>query len=134
MLKYWLWLANLPGLQNLTRLALLRHFASPEDIYYADEGEILLTEGITLQQAALLQNHDLSAADRVLADCQRLDQHILTIQDAAYPNRLRNIYDPPCLLYWKGHMPAFDELRARRRQLIQHDGVRAVRHAFQSHL
>ena len=109
MLKYWLWLANLPGLQNLTRLALLRHFASPEDVYYADEGEILLTEGITRQQAALLQNHDLSAADRVLADCQRLDQHILTIQDAAYPNRLRNIYDPPCLLYWKGHMPAFDE-------------------------
>ena len=109
MLKYWLWLANLPGLQNLTRLALLRHFASPEDIYYADEGEILLTEGITRQQAALLQNHDLSAADRILADCQRLDQHILTIQDAAYPNRLRNIYDPPCLLYWKGHMPAFDE-------------------------
>ena len=109
MLKYWLWLANLPGLQNWTRLALLRHFTSPEDVYYADEGEILLTEGITRQQAALLQNHDLSAADRVLADCQRLDQHILTIQDAAYPNRLRNIYDPPCLLYWKGHMPAFDE-------------------------
>lgn len=109
MLKYWLWLSNLPGLQNLTRLALLRHFASPEDIYYADEGEILLTEGITRQQAALLRNHDLSAADRILADCQRLDQHILTIQDAAYPNRLRNIYDPPCLLYWKGHMLAFDQ-------------------------
>ena len=109
MLKYWLWLTNLPGLQNQTRLALLRHFGSPEDIYYADEGEILLTEGITRQQASLLKNHDLSAANRVLADCQRLDQRILTIQDAAYPNRLRNIFDPPCLLYWQGKMPALDE-------------------------
>ena len=109
MLKYWLWLTNLTGLQNQTRLALLRHFGSPEDIYYADEGEILLTEGITRQQAKLLKNHDLSAAERILADCQRLDQRILTIQDAAYPNRLRNIYDPPCLLYWRGKMPVLDE-------------------------
>ena len=109
MLKYWLWLTNLTGLQNQTRLALLRHFGSPEDIYYADEGEILLTEDITRQQAKLLKNHDLSAAERILADCQRLDQRILTIQDAAYPNRLRNIYDPPCLLYWRGKMPVLDE-------------------------
>ena len=39
MLKYWLWLTNLRGLSNQTRLALLRHFGTPEDIYYADEGE-----------------------------------------------------------------------------------------------
>ena len=45
MLKYWLWLTNLRGLRNQTRLALLRHFGTPEDIYYADEGELLLTEG-----------------------------------------------------------------------------------------
>ena len=109
MLKYWLWLTNLRGLSNQTRLALLRHFGTPEDIYYADEGEILLTEGITRQQAALLADHDLAAANRILADCQRLNISILTLQDAAYPSRLKNIYDPPCLLYYKGRMPAFDE-------------------------
>lgn len=109
MLKYWLWLTNLRGLSNQTRLALLRHFGTPEDIYYADEGEILLTEGITRQQAALLADHDLTAANRILADCQRLNISLLTLQDAAYPSRLKNIYDPPCLLYYKGRMPAFDE-------------------------
>ena len=109
MLKYWLWLTNLRGLSNQTRLALLRHFGTPEDIYYADEGEILLTEGITRQQAALLADHDLTAANRILADCQRLNISILTLQDAAYPGRLKNIYDPPCLLYYKGRMPSFDE-------------------------
>ena len=109
MLKYWLWLTNLRGLSNQTRLALLRHFGTPEDIYYADEDEILLTEGITRQQAALLADHDLTAANRILADCQRLNISLLTLQDAAYPSRLKNIYDPPCLLYYKGRMPAFDE-------------------------
>ena len=108
-LKYWLWLTELPGLKNQTRLALLRHFPTPEDVYYADPEEVLLTEGITREQAKLLEDKDCSGADRILADCQRLDLDILTIQDAGYPNRLRNIYDPPCLLYVRGRLPAFDD-------------------------
>ena len=108
-LKYWLWLAELRGLKNQTRLALLRHFGTPEDVFYADTGEILLTEGITREQAAILEDHRLHTAERILADCQRLDLRLLTIQDAEYPGRLKNIYDPPCLLYVKGRLPAFDE-------------------------
>lgn len=109
MLKYWLWLAELPGLGNQARLALLRHFGSPEGIFYADEEELLLAEEVPAKQARLALNRDLSAANRILADCQRLNIRILTIQDAEYPDRLRNIYDPPCLLYVKGRLPAFDE-------------------------
>ena len=108
-LKYWLWLTELRGLKNQTRLALLRHFGTPEDVFYADAGEILLTEGMTREQAALLEDHRLDTADRILADCQRLGLRLLTIQDAEYPGRLKNIYDPPCLLYVKGRLPAFDE-------------------------
>jgi len=108
-LKYWLWLTQLRGLTNQTVLALLRHFGSPEDVFYADAGEILLTEGITRGQAALLDDHKLDAAEKILADCQRLDQRILTIQDAEYPDRLKNIYDPPALLYVRGRLPLFDE-------------------------
>ena len=108
-LKYWLWLAELRGLNNQTRLALLRHFGTPEDVFYADTGDLLLTEGITREQALALENRDLSAADAILADCQRLNQRIVTIQDAEYPGRLKNIYDPPCLLYIRGHLPSFDE-------------------------
>ena len=108
-LKYWLWLTELPGLKNQTRLALLHHFPTPEDVYYADPEEVLLTEGITREQAKLLEDKDCARADRILADCQRLDADILTIQDAGYPNRLRNIYDPPCLLYVRGRLPAFDD-------------------------
>jgi DNA processing protein len=109
MLKYWLWLTELQGLSNQTRLALLRHFGDPENIFYADQGEILLTEGITRDQAALLEYHDLSNTDQILADCQQLGIDLLTIQDAGYPDRLKNIFDPPCLLYVKGRLPVFDE-------------------------
>ncbi len=40
---------------------------------------------------------------------RRKEQFILTMQDAAYPNRLRGIYDPPVLLYGRGALPLFDE-------------------------
>jgi len=112
MLKYWVWLSRCEGVGNQTRLALLEHFRTPEDVYYADEGEILLTEGITRQEAEVLKNKDLTEADRILADCDRLDLQLLTLHDAAYPIRLRSIYDPPCLLYIRGRFPAVDELPA----------------------
>ena len=111
-LKYWVWLAECRGVSNQAVLALLRHFGSPEDVFYADTGEILLTEGITREQAKALEDHKLDKADKILADCQRLGLRILTIQDAEYPGRLQNIYDPPCLLYVKGCLPAIDETAA----------------------
>ena len=108
-LKYWLWLSNLRGLGNQTRLSLLRRFPSPEEIYYADGGELLLTEGIRREDADILADKGLDTAEKILAECSRLDIRILTIQDAEYPGRLKNIYDPPILLYVKGRIPAFDE-------------------------
>lgn len=109
MLKYWVWLAELPGLKGLEKLALLRHFGSPEDIFFAGREELLLAEDVPPAQAELALNRDLGEANRILADCQRLGQRILTIQDAEYPQRLRNIFDPPLVLYVRGRMPVVDE-------------------------
>ena len=110
MLKYWVWLSELKGLRNQTRLALLRRFGDPESIFYADADELLLTDGVERSQLKLLENHDLAQADRILADCQRLDIRLLPLSDAAYPGRLKNIYDPPALLYCKGRLPLLDDL------------------------
>jgi DNA processing protein len=108
-LTYWLWLSELQGLTNQTQLALLRRFETPERIFYADPEELLLTEGITRQQAELLSDHRLDGARKIQEDCHRLNIRILTIGDAEYPGRLKNIYDPPMLLYMKGRMPVMDE-------------------------
>ena len=71
MLKYWLWLTNLRGLRNQTRLALLRHFGTPEDIYYADEGELLLTEGMTREQARQIEASALRRLRRPSGPCAK---------------------------------------------------------------
>ena len=108
-LKYWVWLTTLPGLGQRTKLQLLEHFASPEEIYFAPEEELLRAEGVTKAQCTLLADKSLDRAEKVLEDCAKDGQFLLTMDDAAYPARLRNIYDPPLLLYGKGSLPLFDE-------------------------
>ena len=108
-LKYWVWLSEVKGLTNRSKLLLLDHFGSPENIYYADEDEYRLVEGIEPRQIALLAEKPMEDADRILGACSRLGLRLLTMQDADYPVRLRNIFEPPCLLYVKGQLPVIDE-------------------------
>ena len=108
-IKYWLWLANLPKLGSQMKLTLLEHFGEPDKIYYSDKEEYFHVEGMTRPAAEALENKNLESADRILGDCDRLGLRIITKQDAEYPDRLRNIYDPPLLLYVQGRMPRFDE-------------------------
>ena len=107
-LKYWIWLTTVPGLTNRSRLQLLAHFSSPEDVYYADTEEAM-TAGLSREQANRLADRSLERSETILADCAKKELFVLTMDDAAYPARLRNIFDPPVLLYGKGAMPLFDE-------------------------
>ena len=107
-LKYWVWLASLPGLTNRSRLQLLQHFSSPEDVYYADVEEAVRA-GLSREQAEKIAERSLERADAILGECSKKDIFVVTMDDAAYPARLRHIFDPPVLLYGKGAMPLFDD-------------------------
>jgi DNA processing protein len=106
VLKYWLWLTTRKRLGNRGALAVLRHFASPEEAFFASEESLGHIDGLT--DPSPLLDKDLTEAERILGSCYRLGIRILTMQDAAYPERLRNIDDPPVLLYCRGTVPAFD--------------------------
>ena len=107
--KYWVWLSEHKGLPTRVKLQLLEHFGTPENIYYAEAEDYLQVDGMTQRLAAQLADKNTAAADRILGDCERLGLRILTMQDADYPVRLRNIFEPPCLLYVKGQLPLIDE-------------------------
>ena len=106
--KHWLWLANLRGLSLPLKLNLLEHFGDPEAAYYGQRAEYLLVPGMSEAAARALEDKDASGADRILADCARLGLQLLSLHDAAYPDRLRSIPDPPLLLYVQGRLPLFD--------------------------
>lgn len=108
-LKYWLWLSTRKGLRSEHINRLLEHFGTPEAAYFADPGEYELLEELPQGAGEVLLDKDLARAEAILADCDRLGVRILTCGDADYPDRLKNIFDPPAVLYVKGRLPAFDE-------------------------
>lgn len=108
-LKYWLWLSTRKGLGSLGALRLLDHFLTPEQIYFARSEEYDMVEGVSPAGRTELADKDLSRVQEILADCDRLGLRILTMQDADYPERLRQIADPPIVLYIRGKLPVFDE-------------------------
>ena len=106
MLKYWLWLTTRKGLSVCEQLAVLRHFGTPEAAYCADADALRGVEG--LRSTKPLEDKSLDEAEAVLSDCYRGQIAIMTYQDAAYPDRLRQIDDPPLVLYYQGTVPAID--------------------------
>ncbi|MDR1065039.1 MAG: DNA-processing protein DprA [Oscillospiraceae bacterium] len=108
-LKYYVWLSALPGIGASAAGKLLRRFGSAEGVFFADPEEQKKTPELTQSELAALSNKDLARPSRILARCAELGQRVVTIQDAEYPERLRNIYDPPIVLYVKGRFPAIDE-------------------------
>lgn len=108
MIVHWLWLAHRPGLTDYMKAELLRHFSDPEDIYFAQPEAFAHIEDFTKEMAQALADKDLTAAEKHLADAMKYKLHILTYRDAAYPQRLKHIVDPPLVLYYKGTLPDFD--------------------------
>ena len=108
MLIHWIWLANCRPVSDRMKVELLQHFRDPEDIYFADADAFDHLEGFGDEAKAALRDKNLHSAQKILDQCARKDIHILTFRDAAYPGRLKNIPDPPLVLYYKGNLPDFD--------------------------
>lgn len=100
-LKYFLWLTQRRGFQPGEVGELLSHFGTPEAVYFA-QGEEYGALGLAGGKRRALEDKSLAGAEKILEDCDRLGIHIMTVQDADYPERLAQIYDPPCVLYWAG--------------------------------
>lgn len=107
-IRYWLWLSAQSGVSAQAKAALIDHYKDAENAFFAPDGEYEKIPGISRAEAQRLEKRDISVAEQILADCtaQRID--IITMQDAAYPKLLRDIYAPPVVLYVKGRLPDFD--------------------------
>ena len=110
MLIHWLWFAARSGMGDRMKSVLLSHFGDPEAIYFAPELEFERFEDLSPAAVESMMDKDLLPCEEILQQCQQKGIHILTFQDAAYPNRLKNIPDPPMVLYYRGTIPSFDEL------------------------
>lgn len=107
-LQMWLWLATREGVGARTQKELLEAFGTPEAIYSADQARLAMAAELRHAQVQALCDHSFTQVEKITQDCQRLGIRILTYADSIYPERLRNIPDPPLVLYIRGTLPDLD--------------------------
>ena len=106
----WIALRLVRGVGNVTYRQLLDRFASPREILRTSPA--MLTEAgtsvrVAREIAAFDQWEEVEAELEKLA---RMNARLVTQTDAEYPERLRQIHDPPPFLYIRGHVEPRDTL------------------------
>jgi len=99
---YWLGLSTISGLGSIRMNKLINYFGDPLSIWKADKMELenVLGSGSLAEKIV---------RERVKLDLEDLMERIeknkikyLTLMNIDYPENLKNIYDPPPVLYYKG--------------------------------
>lgn len=103
---YWLALSLTPGLGPTRGRKLVEHFRHPQDIFHASltELEALGLQAHSAQSIALGKSLELATEEFAKATTEKIT--ILTNEDAHWPARLSEIYDPPLVLYVRGNVQA----------------------------
>ena len=106
-LKFWLALLRAPGVGCSRFSTLLEHFPTPQEVFVAAQSNYLrnvLANGNIINDKTLsyLRNPDWDIIENDLLWLSQENNGVLTIQDPAYPKLLREIHDPPPLLFYCG--------------------------------
>jgi DNA processing protein len=108
---YWLALSLTPGVGSVLIKRLLDRFKTPEAVFRASLKELTKIEGLGEKVAGEIQKGPLEeSVKRELSLLAKVGGKIIAFNDDAYPKRLKDIYDPPALLYIRGELRRQDEL------------------------
>ncbi len=108
---YWLALSLTPGIGSTLMRRLLDRFKTPEAVFHAPQKELLKIEGLGEKVAQEIRKGPLEkVVERELYLLREIGGRVITLKDEEYPKRLRDIYDPPALLYVRGELKKEDEL------------------------
>ena len=116
-IRNWLTLRAIPGISDNLYKRLIEKFSSPEKVLGAKEDDLAKvpeirrdvlqtivsgSKGISASPAGRDLNEELERIKRYKID-------IITLNDESYPENLKEIYDPPPLLYVKGKIKKEDK-------------------------
>jgi DNA processing protein len=98
----WLALLLTPGLGPTKSRKLVEHFGSAERVFQASLTEL---EGASIQSISaqsIATGKSAELAREEMANATKAGITILSLDDPQYPPRLKEIYDPPLILYVRG--------------------------------
>lgn len=108
-LRYWLWLQRALG-EGAYIKNMIADFGSAEKLYSSNILEWRMSPALTAKQIDRLEQTDINSVDEIIYTCEKNGWTIIDYDDERYPNRLREIHNPPCVLYVDGILPDIDNL------------------------
>lgn len=100
-IRNYIWLSECINFKNIS--AVLDRFDTPEAVYVATKEQLL--DVLTPLEVQRILEKDFAKADKILSDCFEKEIRTMAICDSEYPDCLRNIDNPPLVLYYKGRLP-----------------------------
>lgn len=105
--EYWIWLQRTLGAGK--RLdAFFSYFGNPVSLYEAGHAEWIRSGVFTEKDAQKLVQFSPSQSYEIMKDCRNNGWEFVTYDDAEYPRRLRDLANPPCVLYVNGDKNILD--------------------------
>ena len=100
--KYWIWFSRINKIGVKTQNDLLKRYKTPQKIWDLTKEELnkLVDEK---QLNIILEKTYREDLDRYAEYMKKHNIKMITIDDGKYPQKLRNIYDPPVVLYIIGN-------------------------------
>ncbi|MBW1779696.1 MAG: DNA-protecting protein DprA [Deltaproteobacteria bacterium] len=99
----WLALYMIPGLGNTVLKRLIETFGDPETVFGAGMADLMHVEGMRKDIAKKIVNRPLDTeAEGELRRTEGCNARIVAYTDPSYPALLREIHNPPMILYVKG--------------------------------
>jgi DNA processing protein len=102
----WLALERIPRVGPLTMARLIDAFGNPGSAMSASADEIRRRTGLS-ENLARSVAESVPARDQIAGDLEALDRlhtRVITRWDREYPANLRDIYDPPAILFMRGQI------------------------------
>lgn len=103
--KYWIAFSSIESIDSAFILRLYNYFGDIETAYNATEIEFKNIDGLSIKKAQnFIEARKSLDIDKALAEVQKRNISFLTFEDEKYPYLLKQIYNPPAVLYYKGDL------------------------------
>ena len=106
---YWIALNAVPELGAVHMRKLIERFKTAQNVWDARENEINRLDIFPRIKASLLHSRKIIDPARLLSEVQEKSYQLITLFDHNYPSLLKEIYDPPMMLFVMGNPESLKE-------------------------
>ena len=106
---YWIWLQHCIGCARCFD-NVLDYFGSIEAFYESNYLQKKCCPELNDNMIRKSEEFTLNDAKKIVDKCKKNGWSIITYEDSEYPVKLKNIYNPPAVLYVSGNLPDIDNV------------------------